>query len=90
MFGRIENKNHPFYGLDFFHVELSPDSGWAPPEFEAFVSSIIESGTPPSQLGAIRGRLKEVGLEPYDRLSPTLMDAVGMHLAKQSGVLKQA
>ena len=23
MFGRIENKDHPFYGLDFIHTELS-------------------------------------------------------------------
>src|SRR6266478_9296109 len=23
MYGRIENKNHPFHGLDFVHVELS-------------------------------------------------------------------
>ena len=35
---------HPFYGLDFVHTELSSEPGWAPPEFAAFVSSIIESG----------------------------------------------
>ena len=23
MYGRIENKDHPFYGLDFVHTELS-------------------------------------------------------------------
>src|SRR5881296_494606 len=33
MYGRIENKNHPLYGVDFIHTELSPESGWAPPEF---------------------------------------------------------
>ena len=44
MYGRIENKAHPFHGLDFIHVELSKDKGWAAPEFAAFVSSIIESG----------------------------------------------
>ena len=27
MYGRIENKAHPFYGFDFFHVELSKDQG---------------------------------------------------------------
>ena len=27
MYGRIENKNHPFYGLDFVHTELSKDDG---------------------------------------------------------------
>jgi S-(hydroxymethyl)glutathione synthase len=42
MFGRIEKKDHPFYGLDFIHTELSPESGWSAPTFAAFVSSIIE------------------------------------------------
>jgi S-(hydroxymethyl)glutathione synthase len=87
MFGRIENKNHPFYGLDFIHTELSTESGWSPPEFAAFVSSIIEQGFDPSQMGAVRARLKELGLEPYDALSPPLMDAIATHIAKASGKL---
>jgi S-(hydroxymethyl)glutathione synthase len=82
MFGRIENRNHPFYGLDFVHVELSADKGWAAPEFAAFVSSIIESGADPAQMGAIRARLKELTLEPYDCLSPPLMDAIATHTWK--------
>ena len=82
MFGRIENRNHPFYGLDFIHVELSEDKGWAAPEFAAFVSSIIESGADPAQMGAIRARLKELKLEPYDCLSPALMDAIATHTWK--------
>jgi len=57
MYGRIENKDHPFYGLDFIHTELSDDGGWAPAEFAAFVSSIIESGTKPDQMDAVRARL---------------------------------
>ena len=60
MYGRIENTKHPFYGFDFIHTELSKEQGWAPPEFAAFVSSIIESGTPPDQMPAIRARLKEL------------------------------
>jgi S-(hydroxymethyl)glutathione synthase len=36
----------------------------------------------------VRGRLKELGLEPYDCLSPALMDAIATHVAKQSGVLR--
>jgi S-(hydroxymethyl)glutathione synthase len=88
MFGRIENKNHPFYGLDFVHPELSKDEGWAAPEFAAFVSSIIESGFDPKQMGAVRARLKELGLEPYDCLSPPLMDAIATHTAKAAGVLR--
>ena len=88
MYGRIENAKHPFYGLDFVHTELSGQSGWAAPEFAAFVSSIIESGADPAQMSAVRARLKALGLEPYDCLSPALMDAIATHLAKASGVLK--
>jgi S-(hydroxymethyl)glutathione synthase len=86
MYGRIENKGHPFYGLDFVHVELSKDAGWAAPEFAAFVSSVIESGADPAQMGAVRARLKELGLEPYDCLSPPLMDAIATHAAQAKGV----
>jgi S-(hydroxymethyl)glutathione synthase len=88
MYGRIENTKHPFYGFDFIHTELSKDQGWAPPEFAAFVSSVIESGTPPGEMPAVRARLKELRLEPYDCLSPGLMDAIATHVAKQSGVLR--
>jgi S-(hydroxymethyl)glutathione synthase len=88
MYGRIENTNHPFYGLDFIHTELSKDQGWSAPEFAAFVSSIIESGTKPDQMGVVRARLRELKLEPYDCLSPPLMDAIATRAAKQSGVLK--
>jgi S-(hydroxymethyl)glutathione synthase len=87
MYGRIENKNHPIYGFDFIHVELSKDKGWAAPEFAAFVSSIIESGTKPEQMGAVRARLRELKLEPYDCLSPPLMDLIATHTAKAKGVL---
>ena len=87
MYGRIENKAHPFYGFDFVHTELSKDSGWSAPEFAAFVSSIIESGTKPDQMGAVRSRLRELKLEPYDCLSPALMDAIATHTAKASGAL---
>ena len=87
MYGRIDNTGHPLHGVDFFHTELSSDQGWAPPEFAAFVSSIIEAGADPAQMGAVRGRLKELGLEPYDCLSPPLMDAIATHAAKAKGVL---
>jgi S-(hydroxymethyl)glutathione synthase len=82
MYGRIENKNHPFYGLDFIHTELSPQKGWSAPGFTAFVSSVIESGVDPAQMPQIRARLKELGLEPYDCLSPELMDLIAAHTAK--------
>jgi len=86
MYGRIENKGHPLYGFDFIHTELSPDKGWSPPEFAAFVSSIIESGANPASMGAVRARLKEIGLEPYDCLSPPLMDFIATATAKAKGV----
>ena len=85
MYGRIDDTNHPFYGLDFIHVELSDEPGWAPPEFAAFVSSIIESGADPKQMPEVRARLRELGLEPYDCLSPPLMDAIATHTAKRTG-----
>jgi S-(hydroxymethyl)glutathione synthase len=86
MFGRIENPDHPFYGLDFIHTELSDEPGWAPPEFAAFVSSIIESGFNPARMAEVRSRLAELGIEPYDALSPPLMDAIAAHTAKANGV----
>ena len=88
MYGRIENTNHPFFGLDFIHTELSDEAGWAPPEFAAFVSSIIESGTSPKKMSAVRASLVALGLAPYDCLSPPLMDAIATHTAKAAGVLR--
>jgi S-(hydroxymethyl)glutathione synthase len=82
MYGRIENKAHPFHGLDFIHPELFQEGGWAAPGFAAFVSSVIESGVKPDEMSGIRSRLKELGLEPYDCLSPVLMDAIAHHVAK--------
>jgi len=89
MYGRIENKNHPLYGFDFIHTELSREQGWSAPTFAAFVSSIIESGAKPSEMGAVRARLKELGLEPYDCLSPPLMDFIATKIAKASGTLRE-
>ena len=88
MYGRIDNQKHPFFGFDFIHTELSSEDGWAPPEFAAFVSSIIESGANPDDMSAVRARLRELGLEPYDCLSPALMDAIATHTAKAAGVLR--
>jgi S-(hydroxymethyl)glutathione synthase len=87
MYGRIENQAHPFYGFDFVHPELMREQGWAPPTFAAFVSSIIESGARPEQMGEVREQLRDLGLTPYDCLSPPLMDAIATHTAKAKGVL---
>ena len=88
MYGRIENNKHPFFGLDFIHTELSSESGWSEPGFAAFVSSIIESGFSPDKMPAVRAQLKSLGLEPYDCLSPPIMDAIATHAAKLSGALR--
>jgi S-(hydroxymethyl)glutathione synthase len=82
MYGRIENTGHPFYGLDFVHTELSSEDGWSAPQFAAFVSSIIEAGFDPKGMTKVRNRLRKLGLEPYDCLSPPLMDAIATHIAK--------
>jgi len=87
MYGRIENKDHAFFGFDFVHPELFKESGWAAPEFAAFVSSVIEAGVKPEEMNAIRARLKELNLEPYDCLSPPLMDLIAANAAKAKGVL---
>jgi S-(hydroxymethyl)glutathione synthase len=88
LYGPVERPKHAFEGLVFIHTELSNEKGWAPPGFAAFVSSIIEAGARPEKMGAIRGRLKELGLEPYDCLSPPLMDAIATATARAAGVLR--
>lgn len=87
LYGRIE-KAHPFHGLDFVHAELASTPGnWQEPQFAAFVSSLIEQGFDPSGMDGVRSKLKSVGLESYDALSPALMDAIATWTAKQSGAL---
>jgi len=89
MFGRIENKDHPFYGLDFVHTELSDQAGWSAAEFAAFASSVIEGGGyKPEQMDKVRARLRQLGLAPCDALSPLPVDAIAAHAAKAKGVLK--
>ena len=83
MYGRIEDTSHAFHGLDFVHPELFDKEGSAAPGFAAFVSSVIESGVNPAEMDTIRSRLRSLGLEPYDCLSPPLMDALATHAAKQ-------
>jgi len=90
MYGRIENEGHPFHGFDFVHTERGRESGWAAPEFAAFVSSIIETGTRPEAMDEVRGRLRELGLPPSDVLSPPLMDLIATHAAKHGGEARRA
>lgn len=86
LFGRIE-KDHPFKGLDFVHVELSRETGWQEPQFAAFVSSIIEQGFDPKGMDEVRASFAAKGLPTYDALSPVLMDLISTWVAKQSGKL---
>ena len=81
MYGPVE-KVHAFKGLSFIHPELFTETGSPPPEFAAFVSSVIEAGVDPAQMAGIRARLREIGLEPYDCLNPPLMDALATFAAK--------
>ncbi len=90
MHGPVTREGHPFQGLSFIHTELSDKKGWSPPGFAAFVSSVIESGTPPSKMPAIRKRLKALGLEPYDSLNPDLMDYLATSAAKKSGTFRES
>jgi len=85
LYGRIEI-DHAFKGLDFVHVELSNEKGWQEPQFAAFVSSLIEQGYDPKKMDEVRATLKKVGLEPYDALSPPLMDALATFAAEKAGV----
>jgi S-(hydroxymethyl)glutathione synthase len=89
LYGPVE-RDHPFKGLSFIHTELSKQKGWSPPGFAAFVSSVIESGTPPSKMPAIRKRLKALGLEPYDSLNPALMDYLATAAAKKAGTYRES
>ncbi len=86
MHGPVE-REHAFKGLSFIHPERFEEKGWAVPGFAAFVSSIIEAGVAPDQMSAVRARLKETGLEPYDCLAPGLMDYLATWTAKKNGVL---
>ena len=86
LFGSIE-KDHAFKGLAFVHVELSKEKGWQEPQFAAFVSSIIEQGYDPKKMDEVRAKFKSLGLEPYDALSPPLMDAIATHTAQTAGKL---
>ena len=93
MHGPVE-RDHPFKGLTFVHPERFQERGWMAPAFAAFVSSVIEAGVDPNQMGEVRGRLRELGLEPYDCLSPALMDYIAtwtvQHRTPQAGAQQTA
>lgn len=85
LYGPVE-KVHAFQGLSFIHPELFAEAGAPPPAFAAFVSSIIEGGVDPAEMGAVRARLGALGLPYYDCLNPPLMDVLATFAAKSKGV----
>jgi S-(hydroxymethyl)glutathione synthase len=86
MYGPVE-KEHAFKGLSFIHPERFESGDWPAPGFAAFVSSAIEGGVDPSEMDGIRAKFEEIGLAPYDCLSPGLMDYLATWTAKKTGVL---
>lgn len=89
MYGPVK-KDPAFKGLNFIHPELFKTLEWPGPGFAAFMSSIIESGVPPSEIEGVRSHLREIGLSPYECLNPHLMEYLSTLTAKKNGVLKQA
>ncbi len=84
MLGRVEDKAHHFYGIDFIHPELLAGGDAEAPEFAGFVSSIIETGTNASLMHAVRARLAALEIPAYDAFSPELMDIIAYHKVKMS------
>lgn len=82
MVGRITDSDHHFFGNDFIHPELARDRLPDKPEFAGFVSSLIETGTDPARMVAIRKRLSDLQIPPYDAFSPEIMDVIAWHRSK--------
>ena len=82
MYGEVADANHHFHGLSFVHPELAGNAACGGPEFAGFVSSLIESGTSPSLMEAIRARLRSLGIPAYDAFSPEIMDLIAWHRRK--------
>ena len=91
LYGPVEKQAHPFTGLSFIHPERFSTPGAPAPSFAAFVSSIIEGGgAKPDEMAGVRARLDELGLPPYDCLSPALMDYIATFVAQANGVLAKS
>lgn len=82
MVGRVSDPDHHFYGLEFVHPELATSKHQPKIEFAAFVSSLIETGTPATSMASVRGALAKGGIPAYDAFSPELMDIIAWHKMK--------
>jgi S-(hydroxymethyl)glutathione synthase len=82
MLGSVADPDHHFFGLAFIHPELASDQAGSSPEFAGFVSSVIETGTSPSLMSAVRRRLTALQIPAFDAFSPELMDIIAWHKCK--------
>lgn len=82
LYGDVADVNHHFYGLCFIHPELATRPAGGAPEFAGFVSSLIETGTNPALMQAIRQRLSGLRLPAFDAFSPEIMDLIAWHRRK--------
>jgi len=87
---RVEVRNHPVRRHRVVAHKRSPLDQGDPVFAEHSVGAAVVDerrhiqalGVNPSEMSGIRSRLRELGLEPYDCLSPALMDAIATHVAK--------
>lgn len=82
LYGAPLDPDHHFFGLCFVHPELATTGSAGRPEFAGFVSSLIESGTDPARMVAIRSALAAQGIPAHDAFSPELMDIIAWHRRK--------
>ncbi len=82
MVGMVSDPDHHFYGLEFVHPELATDGQQPKIEFAAFVSSLVENGTPATSMAGVRTALRKAGIAAYDAFSPELMDIIAWHKVK--------
>ncbi len=89
MHGPITNPKHAFNGLTFVHAERLQTSGWSPRDSPRSYPPSSKTGTKPEVMDGIRARLKELKLEPYDALSPQLMDLLAANAVKVKRVARR-
>ncbi|MFD2055800.1 SRPBCC family protein [Mesorhizobium calcicola] len=82
LYGKVPDADHHFYGLEFVHPELAAGDRQPRVEFAAFVSSLVETGTPATHMVSVRGALGSAGIPAYDAFSPELMDIIAWHKVK--------
>ena len=88
MYGRIENQGHPFHGLRLHPYRAVAGQRLVGARVRRLRVVDHRVGRQARSDGRRSARgCKELGLEPYDCLSPPLMDAIATHAAKAKGVL---